>query len=255
MPKLYSYVVARDYGFAPNPFYGFCTLATCKPEIRRTARVGDWIVGTGSKKNKRDTQVAFAMRVTEELTFNEYWRDLRFREKRPDLHASIRAAFGDNIYYRNDLTGKWIQADSHHSREDGTPNRLNIDHDTRVNRVLVSDDFVYWGGRGPDIPISFRKDVCKIGPGHKCKIPEEIVNKCIKWLRGIGKTGYCGDPLEWDKRLMGLPWDRHRRRIPPFRPHPARAVREAVRGLEEFARSHSLGGMSVRRMIDEGRRY
>src|SRR5262245_31415483 len=44
--RLYSYVVARDYGFAPNPFYGFCTLATCKPDIRRTADIGDWIVGT-----------------------------------------------------------------------------------------------------------------------------------------------------------------------------------------------------------------
>ncbi len=28
----------RDYGFAPNPFHGICTLATCKPVIRRVAR-------------------------------------------------------------------------------------------------------------------------------------------------------------------------------------------------------------------------
>ena len=48
--KLFSYVVARDYGFAPNPFFSTCTLATCKPKIRRTASVGDWIIGTGSKK-------------------------------------------------------------------------------------------------------------------------------------------------------------------------------------------------------------
>ena len=76
MPKMYSYVVARDYGFAPNPFHGFCTLATCKPEIRRTAHVGDWIVGTGSKKKGRDAHVVYAMRVTEKMTFNAYWRDL-----------------------------------------------------------------------------------------------------------------------------------------------------------------------------------
>ena len=30
--RLHSYVVARDYGFAPNPFLGVCTLATCKPK-------------------------------------------------------------------------------------------------------------------------------------------------------------------------------------------------------------------------------
>lgn len=32
MAKGYSYVVARDFGFAPNPFNGFLTLATCKPK-------------------------------------------------------------------------------------------------------------------------------------------------------------------------------------------------------------------------------
>ena len=32
---LFSYVVATDSGFAPNPFFGLCTLACCKPAIRR----------------------------------------------------------------------------------------------------------------------------------------------------------------------------------------------------------------------------
>jgi hypothetical protein len=50
---LYSYVVAHDFGFAPNPFDGLCTLATCKPDIRKKAAVGDYIVGTGCAKRKR----------------------------------------------------------------------------------------------------------------------------------------------------------------------------------------------------------
>ena len=53
--KLYSYIVARDFGFAPNPFYGFCTLATCKPKIREHASVGDWVVGTGARSSGRTT--------------------------------------------------------------------------------------------------------------------------------------------------------------------------------------------------------
>ena len=65
MPRLYSYIIARDYGFAPNPFYGFCTLATCKPNIRKSASVGDWVIGTGTKKKNRDGHLVFAMRVTE----------------------------------------------------------------------------------------------------------------------------------------------------------------------------------------------
>ena len=46
---LFVYVIARDFGFAPNPFHGVCTLATCKPGIRRSAKVGDWILGVGGK--------------------------------------------------------------------------------------------------------------------------------------------------------------------------------------------------------------
>ena len=76
--KLFSYVVARDFGFAPNPFYGICSLATCKPRIRCAANVGDWIVGTGSKKRGRQNFFVYVMRVTDSYTYNEYWNHLGF---------------------------------------------------------------------------------------------------------------------------------------------------------------------------------
>lgn len=59
--KLYSYVVARDYGFAPNPFYAACTLATCKPRIRKTAKPNDWVLGTGCAERKRSGTLVYAM--------------------------------------------------------------------------------------------------------------------------------------------------------------------------------------------------
>jgi hypothetical protein len=34
-----------DTGFAPNPFHDFLTLATCKPDIRKKAQIGDWVLG------------------------------------------------------------------------------------------------------------------------------------------------------------------------------------------------------------------
>ena len=120
--RLFSYVVARDYGFAPNPFNSYCTLATCKPKIREAANIGDWVLGTGSKTRGRADHVVFAMRVTETLTFNEYWADPRFRTKRPNLRGSKKQAFGDNIYHRDSDSEQWIQEDSHHSYSDGTMN-------------------------------------------------------------------------------------------------------------------------------------
>ena len=200
MPKLYSYVVARDFGFAPNPFYGFCTLATCKPQIRKTARVGDWIIGTGSKAKKskrRERRLVHAMRVSEVMTFNEYWHDPRFEEKHPDMHASISKAFGDNIYHRDNISNEWIQIDSHHSYEHGKQNLKNLCHDTKIDRVLISDDFIYWGGSGPKIPACSGIDICKCGPGHRCRFPKKLIEDCIAWLRNFNETGYCGTPLKW----------------------------------------------------------
>ena len=72
MTRLHSYVVARDFGFAPNPFFGFCTLATCKPKIRSVAAIGDWVIGTGSRTKQRDGHLVFAMRVSETLSFGDY---------------------------------------------------------------------------------------------------------------------------------------------------------------------------------------
>ena len=81
--RIFAYILKVDSGFSPNPFHGWCTLACCKPAIRRKARPGDWIVGITPKK--LDNQLAYAMRVDESLTFTEYWSDRRFRGKRPPV--------------------------------------------------------------------------------------------------------------------------------------------------------------------------
>ena len=78
MSKLYIYVVDRDFGFAPNPYHGCCTLATCKPGIRNGAEVGDWVVGMGGSRLEATGRCVFAMRVTRKITFNEYWSSLEF---------------------------------------------------------------------------------------------------------------------------------------------------------------------------------
>ena len=190
--------MARDYGFAPNPFYGFCTLATCKPQIRKKAEIGDWIIGTGSKSKGRDGRLVYAMRVTEAMSFDEYWADSRFHRKRPDMHASVKKAFGDNIYHRENEAGEWRQLDSHHSYQDGTQNDRNVRNDTQVNRVLISDDFIYWGGSGPLLPPFRGETVCHSTQAHRCNFPSEVVEDFVAWLRSFDDSGYCGIPLEWE---------------------------------------------------------
>ena len=200
--KLYSYVVARDYGFAPNPFFGVCTLATCKPKIRIVAQIGDWVLGTGSKTKGRERHMVYAMRITGALTFEQYWASMPFQVKKPNLRGSKKQAFGDNIYSRNALTKKWRQANSHHSMNDGSPNRLNVIADTQVNRVLISSDFIYWGGCGPQVPKRFLKygsqhlSLCA-GRNHKSNFPPGFVQDFVSWIRSLDETGYVGEPLDW----------------------------------------------------------
>ena len=197
--KLFSYVVARDYGFAPNPFFGICTLATCKPRIRKTASMGDWIVGTGSKSKGRQRCLVFVMRVTEAITFNEYWENEQYRQKKPNLSGSMKQAYGDNIYFKV-TTGQWLQQDSHHSLLNGMPNKHNIKNDTQTDRVLLSTKYAYWGGSGPEIPKQIRNcngfDICA-KRNHKCVFPEELVNNFLTWFCSLDTNGFLGEPLDW----------------------------------------------------------
>lgn len=196
--RLHSYVVARDFGFAPNPFYGFCTLATCKPVIRRAASDGDWIVGTGSARNKRQRHLVFAMKVCEILTFAQYWSDPRFQRKKPKLSGSKKLAYGDNIYHRS-ANGKWMQENSHHSYADGSANSANIKNDTQADRILIAAEFVYWGGSGPLIPAQFRqpgRDIRAVR-GHKNSFPPQLVEQFVSWLMSQPDRGYVNHPLDW----------------------------------------------------------
>src|SRR5687767_10285479 len=107
MGKVYIYVVARDFGFAPNPFHGYCTLATCKPGIRSKAEVNDWVIGIGGRRLKATGRCIFAMRVSKRITFNEYWSDPTYRDKKPVRNGSCKMMVGDNIYHYDSAKKKW----------------------------------------------------------------------------------------------------------------------------------------------------
>lgn len=202
--ELFSYIVARDYGFAPNPFHGYCTLATCKRAIRSVAKVGDWVVGTGAEtKYKLTGYLIYAMKVEETLSFDQYWTDPRFLPKRPVLNGSLKQVYGDNIYHRSG--DSWVQADSHHSLADGSPNIENLEDDTGADRVLVSRKFVYFGSRAISIPKRFRpfaptgEDICWGGRWHR-RLSPELATAFEAWFDELDAHGIQGMPLEFRKQ-------------------------------------------------------
>jgi len=163
---VYAYVIARDFGFAPNPFHGVCTLATCKPGIRKAATVGDWILGVGGKKlGPTHRKCILLMKVSEKISFQNYWDDPRFSLKKPCRNGSHVKMLGDNIYHKN-ANGQWIQDDSHHSNPDGTTNQVNLYRDTGTSdQVLISNYFFYFGENA--IPVDLASIEYKSGLGFK----------------------------------------------------------------------------------------
>lgn len=190
------YVVDRDFGFAPNPFHGICTLATCKPRIRRSAVAGDWVVGMGGRRLHATGRCIFAMRVGAKLTFNEYWSNPVFRDKKPIRNGSLVMLVGDNIYHKEN--GVWIQADSHHSRPDGSPDFSNVANDTGTDAVLVSKCFFYFGVAAPPVPGEILAKIgYRNGRNHR-KVPlEGVGSTLVTWLTdNFIANRVTGDPFD-----------------------------------------------------------
>ena len=69
-------------------------------------------------------------------------------------------------------------------------------------KVLISTDFAYWGGSGPQVPSGFRdfggKDICS-GRGHQNRFEDAMRDEFIAWLRSLNERGYIAAPLDWPR--------------------------------------------------------
>lgn len=204
-PHLFSYVVSWDGGLAPNPYWGYCTLAVCKPQVRRNAGEGDWIVGLSPRR--LGYHLIYAMKVWGTPSFAEYFEDGRFGLKKPDLGSEDpRLVMGDNFYRFDDSRLVFEQLESAHSHSDGSENLENKGRDLSGERVLVAGNFYYFGSEGPTMPsqLSF----LEVGRGHRNNFePKEIV-ETIRFLDNF-EVGIQGVPRDMER---GLRWLREKER-------------------------------------------
>lgn len=186
--KLSAYVVLVDSGFSPNPFWGRCTLACCKPTVRRLAAPGDIIVGSGSRKAGLSGRLIYAMRVGEVLPYEIYWR--RFPSKRPSTQSEITRR-GDNIWHPVD--GQWVGV------EGALHDRRHRARDLRGQYVLVSDEFYYFGRGAPLVPIGLQKVLAKT-QGHRNTRDPQLIRRFWSWVRRTGgQPGRSGMPSEFSE--------------------------------------------------------
>ena len=186
--RLCSYVVKTDTGLAPNPFWGYCTLALCTPNhmgVKLSA--GDWIMGTTPKH--RGQRLLYAMQVDERLHFDVYFTDLRFRQKRPNPAGTWRQRCGDNQYY-HDKHGQWCSIPSvfHNTSAD-------LVKDTKRPYVFIGRTFYYWGKNAIPLPECF-KPLIHPRQGCSCKHDVGIVRQFAQWLTDKYHTGIHGEPAD-----------------------------------------------------------
>ena len=125
------------------------------------------------------------MRVTERVSFDEYWRDSRFRRKKPLCRSknSVRK-YGDNIY-RPLRKGDFLQLPSEHSNDDGTEDLERKQKDLSGRNILISNEFVYYGAKAIVLPKRFSDIV--VGRGHK-RLPHpgtSVASNEYKLVRGF----------------------------------------------------------------------
>jgi hypothetical protein len=182
MAKLFSYCVLYDNGAAPNPFWDVCTLAICKPIIRRSAQPGDWIVGTGSKGYGFENKVVYAMEVTDVKTFDEYDEYCKryLQGKIPDVESSdLKRIVGDCIYD--------FSAGEKPSMRPGVHTEENRDRDLGGKNVLLSTNFYYFGSKPVPLPGHLLKLV-RQGQGHKSNANDTYIVSFIEWIQTFKRS-------------------------------------------------------------------
>ncbi|WP_417367110.1 hypothetical protein [Flavobacterium beibuense] len=207
MPKLYSYVLRYDDGAAPNPYWGICTLAICKPIIRRNADIGDWVIGTGSKnthlKNKvicdLSDCIVYAMKITDIMSLKDYdiYCNSSLPNKIPNWYSEQwPEKMGDCIYdYSYPQTLPNLRLSVH--------NFENYNRDLSGENVLLSNHFYYFGEDAKTLPEELR-GLIKQNQGHKKIINENLISIFEEWISGFERNKLYADPqlrYEFDKEM------------------------------------------------------
>lgn len=208
------YRMTHDSGFAPNPFHGWCTLATCTPNHRRAnLGPGDVLVGVESnmlreKRRRRsgaagtpERGIVYYMEIEERLTLEDYFNDPRFAAKK--VPATQRKTWtyiqkhGDNVYFK-DAQGDWTWLEGH---EHDTGKTLGPSDETRKdihgNRVFIGRTFYYFGNCAIPLP----GDIAPFVPKTRgMKYERGALAAFDRYVRdkaaALGKTGRVGDPID-----------------------------------------------------------
>jgi len=169
--RVFSYVIVRDRGGAPNLEPPLPTLAVCKPKIRLKANRDDLVLAfTGRSLGPEPHAVRWAGIVRERLTYDEYWNDPRFAAKKPGV-----AKHPDNLYRPNGIGLERVTKDTHGPKVAKT--------DLGGRHVLVFDRIWHFGPTIAILPARFGLRMVGGRRGHRVtEISSNQWRDLEKWL-------------------------------------------------------------------------
>ena len=155
--KIYFYKMIVDNGGAPCVQDGLLSLAICKPQIRSTINVGDFIIGFGS--NALDNKLFYIAEVINKLLDGEYYKQEKYFYRDDCLYS-----FDGQQYSRRE--------DKKYHISNNTPN------DEGNDIVLLSDNYRYFGKKSNDdyknkYPI-LTKIINSLKQGHRLNHNTEL---------------------------------------------------------------------------------
>jgi hypothetical protein len=185
-PRIFIYRLQTDAGIAPNVDGGVCSLTICKPIVRRSAAVGDYIIGLRGRSGAIGKlgphavdSVLYVMRVTRKLTMAEY-------DAYCTTHLPIKIPGPDNDY-RGDCQ---YAADG--TQRDGPHSPAHKEHDLGGKYVLLGDtagvNYWYRSHRNPagirlPAELAAAWDVAGVARGHRVKpYVEDEAARLMAWL-------------------------------------------------------------------------
>ena len=169
---IFRYVLRYNTGLAPCFQFGLFSLALCKPNIRKSAKVGDWLLGYASTKGGREkNRLLYAAKITKIVTMGVY--------------MGREPARADQIYSR-DGAGKF----QHNGRSEHHKTAEAQTRDWSCNRVLLSKKFRYFGDSPLDTCGSPIEALYYAHCGHKASEPPNFDHRAARrFLRALRKSG------------------------------------------------------------------
>lgn len=194
--RLFTYKVAADRGSAPNPFGKICTLAICKPIIRRVAQPGDVVAGFGCGDDSN--RLVYLMVVGEAICWECYItrcsNDQSFTAKVPQGERNP----GDCIWKSATDEQAPLPSWSGHGEDD-------FERDvTNGQKVLIGRQYWYFG-RGDRYNARLPNELEAIvprGQGHRSNANAGFREKFREWFNtslsnlNIENSGILGQPAD-----------------------------------------------------------